>query len=151
MLGGIVTPDGGIKMLTQDLLSTSRDWLSSGNSAFFLRSPFRWPYFLATSIFLFMDVVLCAFVLAERGNRVGSLGICCLIGSITALVVFWLLTLRIHSSVNKFFTTAQTEAVKEASPLSVALGATVVLSNGGLWLASVAVAGCLLALLETLR
>ena len=138
-------------MPIDDSLSTSRDWLSFGNPAYFLRSPFRWPYFLATSLFLFMDVMLCAFILVERGNRFGLLGIFCLIAGITALVVLWFVTLRVHESLNHFFTAGQTETVTEDSPLSVALGAIVLLSNGGLSLACIAVAGLLLALLVIVR
>ena len=100
------------------------------SSEFFLRSPFRHPYFLVATFVLACTVVICAFVLVWA--HVPLLLSLWLVSALCFLIPAWVFGLRIHKQIQLLLATGQVEKLEIGSPLDVALSAASNMINIGL-------------------
>lgn len=100
------------------------------SSEFFLRSPFRNPYFLVVT-FILMCMISISFAILVRAKVPLSIELS-LASAFFFLIPPWVFALRIHKQIYLLLTEGQTKKLELGSPLDVALSAASNMINMGL-------------------
>jgi len=120
------------------------------SAEFYVRSPFRNPFFIVATSTLSIDLLLCALLLAGGWRHLTLLTVSVIAFAIIYLVAMWRLGLRVHEEIHLLFETGQIVKLEKGSPLDRVLRANTNMLIGGLFTTSIMLGFCLAAIGQVL-
>ena len=107
-----------------------------GASKFYLASPFRDTNFVAATYILFADFLVLLMLAIKYRTQLNFYVVLWLFLGVCAMVFAWLLAFRAHQHLHLLFETRQIEKFELGSNLDVVLSIAAIVTNQGLFLAS---------------
>jgi hypothetical protein len=117
-----------------------------GWSEFYVQSPFRFTYFRLTTIMVAFDLVATLSIGVKYRNRLDFIVAIALFLAVVSLVFLWVLALRTHAAINLRFKSGTIDKLELGSDLDAALSVAAIVTNLGLFFASLLTAGYWVAL-----
>jgi hypothetical protein len=126
-------------MQTEEWFTINKNRL--GWSEFYLQSPFRFSYFRLATIMVAFDLIATVSIVVKYRNRLDFFVAISLFLAAASLFFLLMLALRTHAAMHLRFTTGTIDKLELGSNLDAVLSLAAIVTNLGLFFASLLAAG----------